>query len=46
LRRRETVRLFQAAAAKLHEWREELGECHVLVRGGGVRAWNELYAAR
>ena len=45
LRAREARRLFAAAADRLRQWGPAVAGCNQLYRGGGVRAWNELYAA-
>lgn len=46
IRARETLRLFQSGADKLYEWRQDIDEASMLFQGGGVRNWNELYAAK
>jgi hypothetical protein len=46
LRRREARRLWQAAAARLDEWKGDLAGCHALFRSGAERNWSLLYAAR
>jgi hypothetical protein len=46
LRRAETRRLWQAAAARLAEWAPELGACHALFRSGAQRNWSLLYSAK
>ena len=45
LRAREAARLFGGAAAWLHGRRAAAGRAEALVWSGGVRVWNELYAA-
>ena len=46
IRAREVRRLFQSGAEKLFEWKHDIKEASLLFQGGGIRNWNELYAAK
>lgn len=46
LRARETTRLFDSTCKKLVEWAPLINKCDVLIGGGTVRVWNELYSAK
>lgn len=41
----ETRRLFQNVAVRLNEWQADVEACDLLVYSGGVRVWNEVFAA-
>lgn len=39
-------RLFDSTCKKLVEWAPLINKCDVLIGGGTVRVWNELYSAK
>jgi hypothetical protein len=45
IRMRETLRLFTNVATRLKDWRADVEACDLLVCSGGVRVWNEVFAA-
>ena len=45
IRMRETHRLFMGVASRMTDWRADIEACDLLVCSGGVRVWNEVFAA-